>query len=179
MNTRICELRKHLSLTQAAFGDMIGLSRDAIASYERGNAKPTAVALKCISTVFNVSLQWLETGEGDMFAGKSAEDLAIENAIRDASESPAIRALLIAYSRLNDHNRAVFEQFVEDYVSEFQAQAAAESIARDEAIFDVPSYRVPILGEAVQDGSVETKYAAMKEQKELQQDLREELSNAE
>ena len=171
MNNRIGELRKHLGLTQAAFGEKIGLSRDAIASYERDNAKPTAVALKCISTVFNVSLDWLETGEGEMFAGKSAEDLAIESALRAAGDSPAIRALLVAYSRLNEHNRAVFEQFVEDYVAEYQAGVAA----RDAAAAVVPAAdlqvkRVPIIGTAYNDGSVETKYAAMQEQNELAAD---------
>lgn len=69
MNNRIAEVRKHFGLTQAEFGAKIGLSRDGVASYERGNAKPTGVALQCIVSVFHVNKHWLETGEGDMLDG--------------------------------------------------------------------------------------------------------------
>lgn len=82
MNERIIELRKALKLTQTAFGEKIGLSRDGIASYERGNAKPTGTALQCIIATWNVNREWLETGVGEMFI-KSPEStldrLAVEH----------------------------------------------------------------------------------------------------
>lgn len=176
MNNRICELRKHLALTQTAFGDKIGLSRDAVAAYERGNAKPTAVALKCISTVFNVSLTWLETGEGEMFSGKSEDDIAIESALRNTSGSPALRAFLVAYSKLNDQNRAILEQFVADYVEEYRSAVVAENIKKDVAVFDNinpnPHFiSVPHKGISINDGTIETKYAAHQEQHELDDDF--------
>lgn len=82
MNERIIELRKALKLTQTAFGEKIGLSRDGIASYERGNAKPTGTALQCIIATWNVNREWLETGVGEMFieSPESALDrLAVEH----------------------------------------------------------------------------------------------------
>ena len=75
MNKRILELRKALDLTQSEFGAKIGLSRDGIASYERGTAKPTGTAIQAIIYTFNVSREWLETGEGDMFNVSSADYL--------------------------------------------------------------------------------------------------------
>lgn len=75
MNKRILELRKALDLTQSEFGAKIGLSRDGIASYERGTAKPTGTAIQAIIYTFNVSREWLETGEGDMFNASSADYL--------------------------------------------------------------------------------------------------------
>lgn len=139
LSERIKEVRKHFHLSQTAFGEKVGASIDVIKNLEYGRAKPNETLLSHICTIYGIDEHWLRTGEGDMFAGKSAEDLAIENAIRDASSSPAIRALLIAYSRLNDHNRAVFEQFVEDYVSEFQADSSARAAAHDSDIFDFPN----------------------------------------
>lgn len=175
MNNRICELRKHLALTQTAFGNKIGLSRDAVASYERGNARPTAVALKCISTVFNVSLDWLENGEGEMFSGKSEDDIAIESALRNTSGSPALRAFLVAYSKLNDQNRAILEQFVSDYVEEYRCAVVAENIKKDAAVFDniIPNPHfafVPHKGIAINDGTIETKYAAVRELEDMDPD---------
>lgn len=75
MHKRILELRKALDLTQSEFGAKIGLSRDGIASYERGTAKPTGTAIQAIIYTFNVSREWLETGEGDMFNASSADYL--------------------------------------------------------------------------------------------------------
>lgn len=171
LSERIRELRKRLHLSQTEFGKNVGVSIDVIKNLEYDRAKPNKTLLAHICTIYNVNERWLRTGEGELFAGKSAEDLAIESALRAAGYSPAIRALLVAYSRLNEHNRAVFEQFVENYVAEYQAGVAA----RDAAAAVVPAAdlqvkRVPIIGTAYNDGSVETKYAAMQEQNELAAD---------
>lgn len=140
MQDRIKAIRKHVNMTQAEFATSLGLGPYSAAAWEKKDAQvPTEPMQLLICKTFGIDLHWLKTGEGEMFAGKSAEDIAMENAIQAASSSPAIRALLIAYSRLNDQNRALFEQFVEDYVSEFQAQATAESVARDDSVFDEPA----------------------------------------
>ena len=140
MQDRIKSIRKHANMTQAEFSTTLGLGPYSAAAWEKNDAQiPTEPMQLLICKTFGIDLHWLKTGEGEMFAGKSAEDIAIENAIRDAGSSPAIRALLVAYSRLNDQNRAVFEKFVEDYVSEYEAQSAAESAAKDDSVFDDPA----------------------------------------
>ena len=172
MQDRIKAIRKHAGMTQAEFSTTLGLGPYSASAWEKKDAQvPTEPMQLLICKTFGIDLNWLKTGEGEMFAGKSAEDLAIESALRAAGDSPAIRALLVAYSRLNEHNRAVFEQFVENYVAEYQAGVAA----RDAAAAVVPAAdlqvkRVPIIGTAYNDGSVETKYAAMQEQNELAAD---------
>lgn len=92
MNKRILELRKALDLTQSEFGAKIGLSRDGIASYERGTAKPTGTAIQAIIYTFNVSREWLETGEGDMFNASSADYL--NNLASQHGLGPGGKALL-------------------------------------------------------------------------------------
>lgn len=64
MNERIKIIRKDLKLTQAEFGQEIGTTRDAIASYENGRVSPDRTTRMLICSKFNVNENWLETGEG-------------------------------------------------------------------------------------------------------------------
>ena len=136
---RFKAIRDHFNLSMSAFGERIGLSASGVSAIEYGTRVLSEKHVKLIHAAFpEIDEEWLRTGIGKMIPDKVSEDIAIENAIRDAGSSPAIRALLVAYSRLNDQNRAVFEKFVEEYVAEYQANAAAESVARDDAVFDDP-----------------------------------------
>lgn len=175
LSKRIRELRKHLHLSQTAFGENVGVGIDVIKNLEYDRAKPNKILLAHICTVYGVSEHWLETGEGEMFAGKSEDDIAIESALRNTSGSPALRAFLVAYSKLNDQNRAILEQFVSDYVEEYRSAVVAENIKKDAAVFDniIPNphfVSVPMNGVAVQDGTVETKYAAERELEDMDPD---------
>lgn len=64
---RIKEVRKANKLSQTDFGKSLGVSRDIIANLETGRVEPTELIKKSISNEFGISLEWLETGEGDMF----------------------------------------------------------------------------------------------------------------
>lgn len=76
MKDRIRELRKSHKLSQADFGKRIGVSRDIIANFENGRVVPPESIIKLISKEFNISLNWLENGEGDMPLSPE-EDLAV------------------------------------------------------------------------------------------------------
>lgn len=67
MHERIKKLRKALDLTQSDFAARIGSTQNNIASYETGRRLPSAAALNNICKEFNVSEEWLRTGDGDMF----------------------------------------------------------------------------------------------------------------
>ena len=135
MKTRIFELRNRLNLTQTEFGEKIGLTRNAIAAYERGNANPTGTAIMAIVTVFHVNREWLETGEGDMF-DQSYEQAETARMIEAISDSPAMRSLLAAWAQLSDENKAVFERFAADYVEDYNRRIAEAKIAKAEALVD-------------------------------------------
>lgn len=64
MNNRLKEIRKHHNFTQAEMGKEIGVSRDAIATYESGRVVPDKSIRLLICQKFNVNEAWLETGEG-------------------------------------------------------------------------------------------------------------------
>lgn len=73
INDRITLLRKHLKLSQTAFGERIGVSRSVIQNIDDKNTEPKPLLIQQISKVYNVDLYWLETGEGEMFL--EADDL--------------------------------------------------------------------------------------------------------
>ena len=64
MHERIKELRKHLGLTQAEFGDKISMRQTGVAWLESGERKITDRVITTICALFGVDEIWLRTGEG-------------------------------------------------------------------------------------------------------------------
>ena len=67
INTRIKELRKSLKLTQAEFGDKIGIRHSSLSDIENNNCLVTKRNIISICKVFNVNEEWLVNGTGNMF----------------------------------------------------------------------------------------------------------------
>jgi len=66
IGTQIKTFRKSLKKTQAEFGEMLGTGRDAISNYEIGRVKPTDTFIQLLVSKYNVSEEWLRTGQGEM-----------------------------------------------------------------------------------------------------------------
>ena len=73
-NTRIKAVRTTLKLSQAEFGEKIGLSQNYIWMIEKGERVPSDRAIRDICRVFNVDDAWLRTGIGEMFRPRTRED---------------------------------------------------------------------------------------------------------
>ena len=67
MNKRLALVRKTLKLTQREFAEKISVATGFIASMEIGDRKVNPRIMKLVSSIFNVNIQWLEKGEGEMF----------------------------------------------------------------------------------------------------------------
>lgn len=67
MVDRLKELRKELELSQAAFGEKIGVKQSTIGDIESGKNKLSDRNIAAICRVFNVNEEWLRNGEGEMF----------------------------------------------------------------------------------------------------------------
>lgn len=89
MNNRLKEIRKHHQFTQAEMGLELGVSRDAIATYESGRVVPDKSIRLLICEKFNVNPAWLETGEGVPYKEGLIPELA--NALRSM---PSVAAAL-------------------------------------------------------------------------------------
>lgn len=73
INERIYRLRKHLGLSQEAFGQRIGIKKASISMIEKGKNNPSEQTIKSICRVFDVNESWLKDGIGDMFLNTSKD----------------------------------------------------------------------------------------------------------
>lgn len=70
MNSRLKVIRKELHLTQQSFADALNISKSTVEGYEYGRLNITDRVISDICRVYNVSEEWLRTGEGEMFRPK-------------------------------------------------------------------------------------------------------------
>lgn len=64
MKNRIKQIRKDNGLTQVEFGERIGVKGNTITNYETGLRNPTDAVILSICREFDVSEEWLRTGNG-------------------------------------------------------------------------------------------------------------------
>lgn len=90
MKARIKEIRKTTGLSQAAFGEAVGVSFSAEQKWELGISVPSDAAIMNICRKFNVNEAWLRTGEGEMKAPVSREQemaALVRSLMEDSPES--------------------------------------------------------------------------------------------
>lgn len=89
-------------MTQAAFGEKLGMSRDAINNLENGRVDPAESTLRLICQTYNINYAWLKTGEGEMEPVPVEDDTPGLLMARYRKGSPAVRRLLRAFAALDD-----------------------------------------------------------------------------
>ena len=107
----IKELRRVLGLTQQRFSARIGITQGTIAAIESNKRNISRQALMSISREFGVRIEWLETGEGEMFGAHDMsilEQLAAEFELDDKS-----RELIENFLRLPPETRKLVATAVE------------------------------------------------------------------
>lgn len=78
---RIKSVREALHLSQRAFGEKLGVSRDVIGNIEYGRVQPKKLFLQHMCQQYKVNEHWLETGEGEMFDKASKSDDNFQEAL--------------------------------------------------------------------------------------------------
>lgn len=64
---RLTEVRKKLKISQTELANLLNCSQPNISDYEKGKIALPISALSIISKTYNVSMEWLVDGEGEMF----------------------------------------------------------------------------------------------------------------
>lgn len=92
INERIKKIRKEEKMNQRDFGSLIGLTQSAVSWIEIPHHNVTEQNLKSIMSVFNVSEDWLRTGEGSMYTSSELEEA--KKISENLKLTPAQRKLL-------------------------------------------------------------------------------------
>lgn len=91
MKDRIRMIMESTGMTQKTFAEYIGMSQAALSSIFNGRTKPTLNHIEAIRKKMpDISLEWLVTGEGEMFASSQkpkAQDIVEMNNVRVEQES--------------------------------------------------------------------------------------------
>lgn len=143
---RLKEARVNAGLSQGKLAAMLGISKQAVSDYERGYSEPDVNKIMKIMKCLNIEANFLWQDE-------MAEPTSEEKTISEA----AMR-LAVLYDELDDHGKELL-----NIVADLQEKRMKETTAQK-------SRRVPIIGTAYNDGRIETKVAATREQRELEED---------
>lgn len=116
-NNRFKELRKACQKTQEAFGDILGITREGVASIEAGRRKVTDKHIKflCIEPINGkyVNEEWLRTGEGNMFIELPEEEetaALVSDLLEDGKNNPfyeIILEIMRTYNELSPKSQEV------------------------------------------------------------------------
>lgn len=107
INERIKEIRG--SMSQTAFGNIVGATRNQIAFAEGEGHSVSAILIRAICLSFNVNPNWLLTGEGEKTNAPTELDQTtviinfIKNVLEDLNEENR-RIVLEAVKQLEDQN---------------------------------------------------------------------------
>ena len=103
MNDRVAQLRKHLGMTQEAFGKRIGLTDAMVSMIESGKKAIQNRIASLICYSFGVNEDWLRYGKGNMLSSKA--------------ETEDERQLLAMFEKLSDEMKRVVLQKVKDLLA--------------------------------------------------------------
>jgi transcriptional regulator with XRE-family HTH domain len=122
---RLTKIRMRLGLKQQRMAVLLGIKTMSYSRNERGQHYPSAVTLNQLARQFDISLDWLFLGEGNMFRGeKQAEESEskssdliqkdIEEMIDIMKHIPMVRySVLDHFHRLKIDNQAYIDKELE------------------------------------------------------------------
>lgn len=174
LGERIKKARRSLDLTQQKFADQIGSTQNNIASYEIGRCEPSASAINNICKTFNISEEWLRTGEGEMFVPEPAFDLG--KYAKQHGMTALETEILKAYLDLDPEIREMLLHHFKDWMvkgdKDGQAREQADTTNQEmpgkiiQLRFKVPGYFMPMSAGTGQEAGQEypEDYVLIKEQ---------------
>lgn len=117
INERIKMVRKELKKTQLEFAAELFMTNDAISNIERGLNPPSGRTIELISKTFNVSKEWLITGEGPMFMLPLDDDAELISELIRLGDGHAtkeiVKAVLRLYLALPDDKKGIIDKAIE------------------------------------------------------------------
>ncbi|MFL0164546.1 helix-turn-helix domain-containing protein [Candidatus Clostridium helianthi] len=148
---RIKHLRKEvLNLTQANFGEKIGLKSTAIGQMESGDRNVTDRTVILICNSFDVNENWLRAGELPIFDKKSDElldQLAAKYNLKDA-EKRAFEAYLKLSQSDRDNIGAIIRNMFSGFSNTDDSAATKEETFEDHKKKELEAYALELDAES-------------------------------
>lgn len=124
MKERIKQVRGLSSLSQTAFAEKLGVTRDIVANWENGRVDVPEVVIRSICREFNVDYAWLKTGEGSMLVEPSIEaDMDLIDSVMSGEDEFA-KSFFRAFARKSPEE---WRKLREDMQSILDEAAASEA----------------------------------------------------
>lgn len=111
---RVREIRKKNKISQAAFGESLGVSRDVINDVENDRVTPKELFLQHLCSVYNISKTWLREGTGEMFV--EDENILLSSLSQEYGLDGLDQKIIEAYINLPDIQRGVIKGFVRNLI---------------------------------------------------------------
>jgi transcriptional regulator with XRE-family HTH domain len=86
IGNRVREVRKKLDLSQLQFVERLGCGRSNLSLLENGFVFPSSSILAALKSKFNVSLDWLFSGEGSMFTTDKDKNIGLPDFNEDSKD---------------------------------------------------------------------------------------------
>lgn len=113
MKDRIKKVRKSNYLTMEQFGNRIGITKSSVSLLESGKNSPSEQTIKLICKEFNIDIEWLRTGKGEMNKdididfGSICADIGIND--------PKAREAIMKYYELTDSDKDLWWKWIERF----------------------------------------------------------------
>lgn len=116
LNTRLKYFRKkYLNITQEELGARLGIKKSAVSKLENGTSNFTDQNKIALEREFNLNIDWLETGEGEMLNQLSTdEELARVVASVLAGTDDFTKSVYLHLGKAPQEFRNMLKKFIED-----------------------------------------------------------------
>lgn len=114
MNERIKAIRKYYKLTQAEFGEKIGVKGNTVTGYETGIRSPSDAVIVSICREFGCHEAWLRNGTGEMLVEKSKEQEMLDffNTVATEETDSFKRRFIHALAKIPSDEWGHIEDFI-------------------------------------------------------------------
>lgn len=130
INNRLKKVRKECGLSQEAFGKILGIKRSGVCDIESGRRNVTEQHLIMLSNQrdMNVNIEYLRTGEGDMFKKIPEEDetaVYVSELLED-EDNPLfdiIKEIMHTYNELDPKSKEALKIFSANLITNLKRRA--------------------------------------------------------
>lgn len=122
MGERIRSIRAAHNLTQQEFADKIGCARSTVTNYELDQKIPLNPVIATICREFNVSENWLRTGEGEMRVPRSREEEIAYMVGKALDGNPLQKAVIRMICSRSESELAALDKMLKDLYAEVLAE---------------------------------------------------------